>query len=74
MNSYQSRTAYEENLSPNMRGFVLSIFAGLMFGWLGINWITGCGEVTRTVDGTYLKGECVLVPWVDATLYDHFIE
>ena len=47
---------------------------GLLVAWLGINAITGCGEVTRTVDGTYIKGECVMVPWVDATLFDHFIE
>lgn len=49
-------------------------FGGLLVAWVGINAITGCGEVTRTIDGTYIKGECVLVPWVDADLYDHFIE
>jgi hypothetical protein len=38
---------------------------GILIAWLGINWITGCGETTRTVDGIYIKGECVLVPWVD---------
>jgi len=26
------------------------------------------------VDGTYLKGECVLVPWVNPDLYDHYVE
>ena len=74
MNSYQSRTAYEENLAPNVRGFVLSIFAGLLFAWLGINAITGCGQVTRTVGGTYIKGECVLVPWINPNIYDHHVE
>jgi len=74
MNSYQSRTAYEENLAPNVRGFVLSIFTGLMVAWLGINWITDCGQVTRTVDGTYIKGECVLVPWINPNIYDHHVE
>lgn len=49
-------------------------FGGLLVAWVGINAITGCGEVTRTIDGTYIKGECVLVPWVDANTYDHFIE
>ena len=44
-----------------------------LIAWLGINAITGCGEVTRTMDGTYLKGECVLVPWVDAEIYDHYV-
>ena len=37
---------------------------GLLIAWLGINWITGCGETTRTITGNYIKGECVLVPWV----------
>jgi hypothetical protein len=46
---------------------------GALIAWLGINAITGCGEVTRTMDGTYLKGECVLVPWVDAEIYDHYV-
>ena len=49
-------------------------FGALLIAWLGINTITGCGEVTRTVDGTYLKGECVLVPWVNPDLYDHYVE
>jgi|TARA_B110000046_G_scaffold164034_1_gene179335 hypothetical protein len=49
-------------------------FTGLLIAWLGINWITQCGEVTRTVDGTYLKGECVMVPWVNPDLYDHYVE
>lgn len=49
-------------------------FSGLLVAWLGINAITGCGEVTRTMDGTYIKGECVMVPWVDANTYDYFIE
>ena len=51
----------------------MSLAAALIL-WLGINAILGCGEVTRTVDGTYIKGECVLVPWVDPNTYDHFIE
>tara|TARA_R100000935_G_scaffold31868_1_gene52389 strand:- start:250 stop:462 length:213 start_codon:yes stop_codon:yes gene_type:complete len=47
---------------------------GILSAWLGINWITGCGEVTRTMDGTYIKGECVLVPWIDPNIYDHYVE
>jgi len=42
----------------------LGAITGILVAWLGINWITGCGETTRTIDGTYIKGECVLVPWV----------
>ncbi len=46
----------------------LGSFTGLLIAWLGINAIVGCGNVTRTVDGTYLKGQCVLVPWVNPNL------
>lgn len=38
-------------------------FIALLITWLMINWITGCGEVTRTIDGKIIQGECVLVPW-----------
>jgi len=43
----------------------LGAMTGLLIAWLGINVITQCGETTRTIDGNYIKGECVLVPWVD---------
>jgi hypothetical protein len=59
------------NATLTLVGMVL---AAAMIVWLGINLILGCGEVTRTIDGTYIKGECVLVPWVDPNTYDHFIE
>ena len=36
----------------------------LLIAWLGINWITGCGQTMRTIDGIYIEGDCVLVPWV----------
>ena len=42
----------------------LGSLTGILVAWLGINWITGCGETTRTINGDYIKGECVLVPWV----------
>ena len=42
----------------------MGAITGLLIAWLGINWITGCGETTRTITGKYIKGECVLVPWV----------
>jgi len=42
----------------------LGSLLGVLIAWMGINWITGCGETTRTIDGTYIRGECVLVPWV----------
>ena len=73
MNTYQSHVI-EDPAQVTWKGFTLSIFAGLMFAWLCINWITDCGQVTRTVDGTYLKGECVLVPWVNPNIYDHYVE
>ena len=43
----------------------LGAIMGLLIAWLGINVITQCGETTRTIDGNYIKGVCVLLPWVD---------
>ena len=44
----------------------LGAITGLLIAWVGINAVIGCGETTRTIDGTYIKGECVLVPWVNS--------
>lgn len=49
------------------------VLMGALLAWVLVNWVTGCGEVFHTVDGT-IMGECVLVPWVDPNTYDHFIE
>ena len=37
---------------------------GLLFAWVCINWIMGCGEAFPTADGSYIMGECLpLAPW-----------
>lgn len=41
-----------------------AIVIALLFSWVAINWVTGCGEYTRTTDGNIIWGQCVLVPWV----------
>ena len=73
-----TRTRYQLELKVEIARLIActigSCFVGLLIAWVCINAITGCGEVTRTMDGTYIKGECVLVPWVDANTYDYFIE
>lgn len=38
------------------------VFA-LLFAWLIINWLMGCGEAFPTADGSYIYGECWLHPW-----------
>lgn len=61
-------------MTSTIEHITITIIGAALIAWLGINTITGCGEVTRTVDGTYFKGECVLVPWVNPNLYDHYVE
>ena len=40
------------------------LMLGTLIGWLGINWITGCGEYTLILDSKeIIHGECVAVPW-----------
>ena len=41
-----------------------AITIALLISWVAINWVTGCGEYTRTIDGKIIWGQCVLVPWV----------
>lgn len=45
-------------------GFVCGLACMLMFAWVAINWLTGCGESFVTYGGEYIEGVCVFVPWV----------
>jgi NhaP-type Na+/H+ or K+/H+ antiporter len=42
----------------------IGAIVGLVFAWVLINWISGCGEIIYTATGT-MQGECILMPWVD---------
>tara|TARA_B100000965_G_scaffold73774_1_gene58247 strand:- start:14341 stop:14616 length:276 start_codon:yes stop_codon:yes gene_type:complete len=44
-------------------GMVVAMFMSMLVTWVVINWLIGCGEIIRTVDGLVLYGECVLMPW-----------
>lgn len=42
----------------------VSLFAvSLLIVWIFVNTVTQCGEITRTVNGGYIHGECVLYPF-----------
>jgi len=43
----------------------IAVVLGLMFTWVGINWVTGCGETFITYTGATIEGECVFMPWRD---------
>lgn len=53
-----------EKIIDAIMGVLGSAFIGLFFAWVLANWITGCGEVFYTADGTVM-GECVFMPWRD---------
>jgi hypothetical protein len=38
---------------------------GLVFAWVLVNWISGCGEVIYTATGA-IPGECIFMPWVNS--------
>ena len=38
---------------------------GLVFAWVLINWISGCGEIIYTATGA-MQGECIFMPWVNS--------
>ena len=42
----------------------MGAIVGLIFAWVLINWISGCGEIIYTATGT-MQGECIFMPWVD---------
>ena len=46
-----------------LAGMVVAMFMSMLVTWVVINWLIGCGEIIRTVDGLVLYGECVLMPW-----------
>jgi tetrahydromethanopterin S-methyltransferase subunit G len=56
-----------ENKTPRhieiLGGMVVAMFMAMLFTWVAINWVVGCGEIIRTTDGLVLYGECVLMPW-----------
>ena len=56
-----------ENKTPRhieiLGGMVVAMFMAMLFTWVAINWVVGCGEIIRTTDGLVLFGECVLMPW-----------
>ena len=61
---HRNQTAIRIRVIEVTSNIALGAITGILVAWLGINWITGCGETTRTINGDYIKGECVLVPWV----------
>lgn len=46
-------------------GMIASVAFALMIAWVGLNWLSGCGEQFPTANGGYIAGECVLMPWRD---------
>lgn len=61
---HRNQTAIRIRVIEVTSNIVLGAITGVLVAWLGIQLITGCGETTRTINGDYIKGECVLVPWV----------
>lgn len=40
----------------------MGALCALLFTFLAINWIMGCGTFTRTIDGKIIHGKCVGIP------------
>lgn len=41
---------------------IMCTVVGLLFAWLLVNWVSGCGEIIYTATGSYM-GECIYMPW-----------
>lgn len=49
------------NFANILLALFTSILVGGMVGFIGINWIMGCGEMFPRFDGSYEVGECVSI-------------
>ena len=61
---HRNQTALRIRIIEVTSNIALGAMGGVLVARLGINAMMGCGETTRTIDGIYIKGECILVPWV----------
>lgn len=56
-----TRTTVAEVIGQIAMGAIV----GLVFAWVLINWISGCGEIIYTATGA-IPGECIFMPWVNS--------
>jgi NhaP-type Na+/H+ or K+/H+ antiporter len=56
-----TRTTVAEVIGQIAMGAIV----GLIFAWVLINWISGCGEIIYTATGA-MQGECIFMPWVNS--------
>lgn len=49
----------QEKIRDYVLGFVGYTALAVMTLWVGINWLSGCGESFPTAAGTYIQGECI---------------
>ena len=54
-----------ERIVETIGSVLIAAILGLMLAWVGINWVTGCGETFITYTGERIHGECVFMPWRD---------
>lgn len=59
------RTPTRTTVVETIGNILIAAILGLMFAWVGINWVTGCGETFITYTGERIHGECVFMPWRD---------
>ena len=59
------RTPTRTTVVETIGSVLIAAIFGLMFTWVGINWVTGCGETFITYTGERIHGECVFMPWRD---------
>lgn len=59
------RTTTRTTVVETIGSILIAAIFGLMLAWVGINWVTGCGETFITYTGERIHGECVFMPWRD---------
>ncbi|MBT4123696.1 MAG: hypothetical protein HOE35_07155 [Candidatus Ruthia sp.] len=51
-------------LKTIMASVLMSLVMSVIFFWVMINFITGCGDNYYNSKGQPIAGECVAMPWV----------
>ena len=54
-------TQNNRKIRDALLGTLATVAFSILFLWVSVNWLSGCGESFPTAEGTYIQGECIAV-------------
>ena len=58
------KNSTKEKIKSITASVTMSLLMSVLFFWIMINFITGCGDNYYHSNGELIAGECVAMPWV----------